>query len=55
MSNKTFIRVTNQMIYERLETIDNKISNLNGTTKWHTWAISMIILILAALISAAIN
>ena len=55
MADKTFLRITNKMIYEKIETIDTHLDKLNGKVLWHTWAIGFIVLILAALVKAAIN
>ena len=41
MTEKTFIRITNKDIYEKLEDIGEKVSKINGTVKWHTLAISV--------------
>ena len=51
MNNPTFIKVTNRDIYDKLSVLDDKITRMNGTLKWHTWAISVIVLILVAIIS----
>jgi len=51
MADKTFVKVTNRDIYEMLTTIDQKLSKLNGTTKWHTWAIGVLLLLIVAIIT----
>jgi len=53
MNGKTFKRITNDMIYDRIVKMDKKLSRINGTARWHTWAISFIVVILGCLITAA--
>ena len=42
MTEKTFVRITNREIYEKLEYIDRKVTQTNGAVKMHRkliWAI----------------
>ncbi len=34
--DKTFLKITNRDIYEKLEAIDKKLDYTNGTVKFHT-------------------
>jgi len=47
MSNKTFVRITNQAIYEKLCEIEEHVIRTNGKVKLNRWmattAISLII------------
>jgi len=52
MNGKTFKRITNDMIYDRIVLMDKKLSKIKGVVRWHTWAISFIVLILTALIGS---
>lgn len=47
-----FIRITNKMIYEKLEVIEGKMGKHSGILRWHTWAIGVIVLFLVGIISA---
>ncbi len=51
MAEKTFIRITNKMIYEKLEEIDTCLGKLTGKVKLNSAIIAFIILILVAIIS----
>ena len=50
--SKTFVKITNKQIYDKLNSIDQKVSNMRGTVTYHTWAIGLIVLILMCLIGA---
>ena len=50
--SKTFVKITNKQIYDKLNSIDQKVSNMSGTITYHTWAIGLIVLILMCLIGA---
>lgn len=54
MAGKTFIKITNKDIYNKLESIDNHLNKLNGKVLWHTWAIGILVIIIAALIKAVV-
>ena len=43
MGEKTFIRVTNKDIYNKLESIEKHLNKLNGKVLWHTWAIGVLL------------
>lgn len=47
----TFVRITNKMIYEKLEAIDGRLGKLTGKVKLNSAIIGVIILILVAIIS----
>ena len=49
--NKTFVKITNKMIYEKLEEIGNRLGKLTGKVKLNTAVIAVIILILVAITS----
>ena len=51
MSDKTFIRITNKMIYDKLEVIETRLGKLTGKVKLNTAVIGIIVLILVAIIS----
>ena len=52
--SKTFYRVTNKDIYDKLGSIEKYLGKLKGTTRWHSWAIGFIVLILTAVISRVV-
>ena len=52
--SKTFYRVTNKDIYDKLGSIEKSLGKLKGVTRWHTWAIGFIVLILTAVISRVV-
>ena len=54
MAAKTFIKITNADVYKKLCEIDAKVSHINGTIKWHSWAIGIIIVIICAMIGAVV-
>lgn len=54
MADKTFVRITNKNIYDKLETMDRFLSKLNGKVLWHTWAIGVLILLITVIISRVI-
>jgi hypothetical protein len=54
MADKTFIKITNADVYEKLISIDHKIDQMKGTVSWHTKAIAAIIIILVTIIRALI-
>lgn len=39
MAEKTFVRITNRMIYEEIQAVKHLAEETNGTVKWHTKAI----------------
>jgi len=49
--SRTFIKVTNQMIYSEIQDIKKSIGKIKGITRWHSWAISIIIVFLAAMMA----
>ena len=50
--SKTFVKITNKQIYDKLNSIDQKVGNMKGTLTYHNWAIGLIVLILMCLIGA---
>ncbi len=54
MSNKTFVRITNKDIYDKLEIIEGRLGKLTGKVKLNTAVIGIIVLILVAIISRII-
>lgn len=52
--DKTFIRITNKDIYDKLSVIEKNVSSMNGKIKFHTWAISFTVLILVAIITRVV-
>lgn len=48
--SRTFIKITNKDVFDKLETIERDINIIGGKVLWHTWAIGVIVIILAALI-----
>lgn len=53
MGSKTFIKITNKDIFEKLVGIEKHLGNLNGTTRVHSWAIGIIVLLIVALFKIA--
>ena len=54
MSNgKTFIKITNRDVYEKLESIEKGLGKIKGTLLWHSWAISLLAAIVVAVAAAA--
>ena len=53
LKSKTFYRITNKDIYEKLESIEKHLSKLNGKVLWHTWAIGLLVLLIAAIITGS--
>jgi len=51
MSSKTFIKITNKDIYEKLTEIEKHIGKINGSVKFHTWAIGTLFVIIMAIIT----
>ena len=51
MTGKTFIKITNKDIYEKLTEIEKNISKVNGAVKFHTWAIGVLFVIIMAVIT----
>ena len=52
--DNTFVRITNKMIYEKLEVIEARLGKLTGKVKLNSAVIGLIILILVAIISRII-
>jgi len=52
--NKIFKQITNDDVYKKLCEIDAKVSHINGTIRFHSWAIGAIILIICGLIAAVV-
>ena len=40
--SKTFIKITNQMIYEKLEHIEECLGRDKAAIAWHNWAIGVL-------------
>ena len=55
MVSKTFIKVTNQDVYNKLISIDHKLDKINGVVGWHSKAIAGIIVVLGILIGALVS
>ena len=51
MSEKTFIKVTNLDIYNKLNDIENNLSIMDKKVSWHTKAIGILFLLMIAIIS----
>ncbi len=51
MIDKTFLRITNKDIFEKLEAIDSHLGKLTGRVRINTAVIGVVILILVAIIS----
>ncbi len=52
MASKTFIKITNKDIYDKIIGIDHKLDNVSKLTSWHSKAIGIIFAILLVLITA---
>lgn len=50
MSGKTFVRITNKDIFDKVEELVKSINKINGTVKVHSWAIGILVLIIVAMI-----
>ena len=53
-NNEIFVGITNEMIYKRLIRIEKNISKNSSVTKFNTWAIGVIVIILSTVISAIV-
>ena len=53
-NNEIFVGITNEMIYKRLIRIEKNISKDSSVTKFNTWAIGVIVIILSTVISAIV-
>jgi len=51
--NRTFAVITNRDIYEKLTRVEQKIGQQGAVIAWHTWAIGVLVVVVAALISRA--
>ena len=52
--DKIFKQITNDDVYKKLCDVESKVNHINGTIRWHTWAISFIVLIIGILIAKTI-
>jgi len=51
MASKCFIKITNQMIYDKLEIIISDINKIKTRIGWHTWAISALFALVIAILA----
>ncbi len=54
MGSKTFIRITNRDIFNKLTSIESHVNKINGKVRWHTWAIGFIVIIIAVILKSII-
>lgn len=54
MSDKTFVTITNKMIYDRLETINKRIEKINTKANVNSGVLAIVVLILGAVIVGAV-
>jgi len=53
MGSKTFIKITNRDIFEKLGGIEKHLEKLNVKSAVHSWAIGIIVLLIVALFKIA--
>ena len=54
MKSKTFYRITNKDIYDKVESIDKHLAKLNGRTTKNSYAIWILVVIMVAVISRVV-
>lgn len=59
MTDKTFIKITNKNIYDKLIEIDNHVKETNGKVKVNAWisrtSLALTIIIITAIITYAVR
>ena len=51
MKGKTFYKVTNVDIYNKLVSIENKLSGHESAITWHTWALGVLLALILGIFS----